>query len=210
VPVLAVATYVLLVFLAARDPIFQGRVLEGRPTLALSTTTPSAENDVPPERRARWLPRGETRKKVEDALVSYRKTVLAIEESDEVTRAVLDDAIPKLHAAAERLVDMAHSREKAAETIRDLRSGGQSEEREESLRELEGEVRAADAEISGTSEQFLNIRARVVRVSIDSGSAARVAAEELKSSLDGLNLRLAALSETMSPAHDPRPEARDG
>lgn len=209
VPVLAVTTYVLLVFLAARDPIFQGRILEGRPTLAPRTTMPSAESDVPPERRARWLPRGETRQKVEEALVSYRKTVLAIEESDEVTRAVLDDAVPKLHAAAERLVDVAGRREKAAETIRDLEAAGPNEERLDSLRELEGEVRAADAEISGTSEQFLNIRARVVRVSIDSGSAARVAAEELKSSLDELNLRLAALGETMSPAHESQPDPRD-
>lgn len=209
VPALAVATYALLVVLAARDPIFQNRVLEGRSAPPIHSGAASAENEVPPERRARWLPRGETRQKVEEALVSYRKTVLAIEESDDVTRAVLDDAVPKLHAAAERLVDVADRREKAAEAIRDLGSGGQSEEREESLRELEGEVRAADAEISGTSEQFLNIRARVVRVSMDSGGAARVAAEELKSSLDGLNLRLAALSETMSPAHDERPDAAE-
>ena len=52
--------------------------------------------DVSPERRARWLPRGETRERVEAALVVYRKVVVAIEESDEVTRAVLDDAVPKL------------------------------------------------------------------------------------------------------------------
>lgn len=210
VPVLTVATYGLLVFLAARDPLFQSRVLEGRSAPSLRTSSSSTDSEVPPERRARWLPRGETRQKVEEALVSYRKTVRAIEEADEVTRAVLDDAVPKLHAAAERLVDVADRREKAAGTIRDLEAAEPNEERQDSLRELESEVRAADAEISGTSEQFLNIRARVVRVSIDSGTPARVAAEELKSSLDGLNLRLAALSETMSPAHDPRPDTREG
>lgn len=212
VPVLAVVTYATLVFLNTRDPIFQSRILEGRPAPTLQASSAPAGSEVPPERRARWLPRGETRQKVEDALVSYRKTVRAIEESDEVTRAVLDDAVPKLHAAAERLVDVADRREKAAEMIRDLQSGESGEageERRDSIRELEGEVRAADAEISGTSQQFLDIRARVVRVSIDSGSAARVAAEELKSSLDVLNLRLAALSETMSPARESQPNPRD-
>ena len=44
---------------------------------------------------------------MEAALDVYRKVVAAIEDSDDVTRAVLDDAVPKLHAAADRLVDVA-------------------------------------------------------------------------------------------------------
>ena len=93
---LTLVTYALLVFFASRDPLFARRVLYGREDAGLSR--PTADQDVSPERRARWLPRGETREKVEAALVVYRKVVDAIEESDEVTRAVLDDAVPKLHA----------------------------------------------------------------------------------------------------------------
>ena len=200
IPPLTLITYVALVLLAARDPLFQRRVLRrgGSP----ARPPGSAEGrDVSPERRARWLPRGETRQKVEAALVIYRKVISAIEESDDVTRAVLDDAIPKLHAAANRLVDVAQAREKAAEALHDLhRNAGantQSNAGEESRPGLEDKVRAADAEISDTFDKFLTLRARVVRVSIDSGDHAR--ADALNASLDELNARLEALSDTMSP-----------
>lgn len=202
---LTLLTYATLVFLAARDPVFGRRVLEGR---GASSATPSHRNaDVSPERRARWLPRGETRQRVEAALAVYRRVVAAIEEADDVARSVLGDAVPKLHAAADRLVDVAENREKAAAAISDLRAAGEgrSEDRASSLRELEHELRAADAEISGTSEKLLALRARVARVSIDSGPAARAAAEDLNSSLDELNLRLEALGTTMSPPNDQRP-----
>ena len=204
---LTLITYVLLVLLAARDPLFQRRVLQGRGRPAI---TPAAEEsrDVSPERRARWLPRGETRQKVEAALVVYRKVLTAIEESDDVTRTVLDDAIPKLHAAANRLVDVAQAREKAAEVLQDLnRNTGATTEpstREESRPGLEDKIRAADAEISDTFDKFLALRAKVVRVSIESGDPAR--AEALSASLDELNARLEALSDTMSP---PRGNSRE-
>ena len=116
---LTLATYASLVFLAARDPIFQRKVLGGSEVPATSPTAVQSR-DVSPERRARWLPRGETRQKVEAALEVYRKVVAAIEDSDDVTRAVLDDAVPRLHAAADRLVDVAEGREKAAEVAREL------------------------------------------------------------------------------------------
>ena len=202
-PPLTLITYVLLVILAARDPLFQRRVLQGRGRPAI---TPAAADggDVSPERRARWLPRGETRQKVEAALVVYRKVLTAIEESDDVTRAVLDDAIPKLHAAANRLVDVAQAREKAAEVLQDLhRNTGATTEpsaREESSQGLEDKIRAADAEISDTFDKFLTLRARVVRVSIESGDPAR--ADALSASLDELNARLEALSDTMSPPNN--------
>ena len=200
IPPLTLITYVLLVLLAARDPLFQRRVLQGggRPARAPDA---AESRDVSPERRARWLPRGETRQKVEATLVVYRKVLTAIEESDDVTRAVLDDAIPKLHAAANRLVDVAQARETAAEVIQDLhRNTGASTEpstREENRPELEEKIRAADAEISDTFDKFLALRAKVVRVSIESGDPTRAGA--LNASLDELNARLEALSETMSP-----------
>ncbi len=198
---LTLATYAVLVFLAARDPFFQRRILQ-KSEVPLPSPDPAKNTDVSPERRARWLPRGETRQKVEAALVVYRKVVAAVEESDDVTRAVLQDSIPRLHAAADRLVDIARGREKAAEAARDLRrdAGASAEARRENLRELEDRIGAADVEISDTFEEFLSLRAKVVRVSIDSANPTR--ANDLNASLDELNTRLTALSEVMSPQED--------
>jgi hypothetical protein len=206
-PPLTLVTYVLLVFLSARDSLFARRVLYGREDARSPAAT--VDRDVSPERRARWLPRGETREKVEAALVVYRKVVVAIQESDDVTRAVLDDAVPKLHAAANRLVDVAQRREKAAELLRDLHqhttdtsaapaTGG------EDVVALQDRLRAADAEISCTFENLLALRSRVVRVSIESGNPEGAAA--LNASLDDLNARLEALSDTMSPPEAPTRE----
>jgi len=196
---LTLVTYAALVFLAARDPLFQRKVLRGGEVSGRSPNSVES-GDVSPERRARWLPRGETRQKVETALDVYRKVVAAIEDSDDVTRAVLDDSVPRLHAAANRLVDVARGREKAAEVARDLSGDTGSSAviaaRQENLRELEERIEAADAEISGTFEELLDLRAKVVRISIDSENPAR--AKELNASLDGLNARLEALSEVMS------------
>ncbi len=196
---LTLVTYASLDLLAARDPIFQRKVLGGERS---PDTSPIAVHgrDVSPERRARWLPRGETRQRVEDALAIYRKVVAAIEDSDDVTRAVLDDAVPRLHAAADRLVDVASGREKAAEVARELsRHTGSSQgpARQANLREFEERISTADAEISGTSEELLDLRAKVVRISIDSANPART--NDLNASLDGLNARLEALGETMAP-----------
>jgi hypothetical protein len=194
------ATYASLLFLAARDPIFQRKVLGKEDVPPASRTAIRSRDDVSPERRARWLPRGETRQKVEAALDVYRNVVAAIEDSDDVTRAVLDDSVPRLHAAADRLVDVARGREKAAEAARDLRrdsgSSAGTAARQENLREFEARIDAADAEISGTFEELVDLRAKVVRISIDSENPAR--ANDLNASLDGLNARLEALSEVMS------------
>jgi hypothetical protein len=200
---LTLATYASLVFLAARDPIFQRKVLGGNGNATLPPAA-TQSSEVSPERRARWLPRGETRQKVEATLEVYRKVVAAIEASDDVTRAVLDDAVPRLHAAADRLVDVAEAREKAAEVARELRQGTETtagRTRQENLRHLEERISAADDEISGTSEELLDLRAKVVRLSIDANNPAR--ARDLNTSLDGLNARLEALSETMSPREEP-------
>jgi hypothetical protein len=203
IPPLTLVTYAALVFFSARDPVFGQRVLRGSAAPSLG----SGDADVSPERRARWLPRGETREKVEAALVVYRKVVTAIEEADDVTRAILDDAVPKLHAAANRLVDVAQGRERAAEAIRDLRqhtSGAGSGARAEDLRGLEDTLRAADAEISDTFEKLLTLRARVARVSIEGGASAQATAFNV--SLDELNARLEALRDTMSPPEAPTRE----
>ena len=203
---LTFVTYASLVFLAARDPVFQRKVLGGD---EVPKASPNAveSSDLSPERRARWLPRGETRQKVEAALDVYRKVVAAIETSDDVTRAVLEDSLPRLHAAADRLVDVARGREKAAEVARDLgRDAGSSVKtpaRRENLRELEDRISAADAEISDTFEELQDLRAKVVRVSIDSANPAR--ASDLNASLDGLNARLEALSEVMSSQEEEPP-----
>lgn len=204
---LTLVTYASLVFLAARDPIFQRKVLGGG-EVPKTSPNPVESSDVSPERRARWLPRGETRQKVEAALDVSRKVVAAIETSDDVTRAVLDDVVPRLHAAADRLVDVARGREKAAEAARDLRGdgGASAGATSENLRELEDRIDAADTEISDTFEEFLSLRAKVVRVSIDNANPTR--ADDLNASLDELNTRLEALSEIMSPQTD-SPEGAD-
>jgi predicted Mrr-cat superfamily restriction endonuclease len=200
---LTILTYASLVFLAARDPIFQRKVL-GRGEVPKTSPNAVESSDVSPERRARWLPRGETRQKVEAALDVYRKVVAAVETSDDVTRAVLDDVVPRLHAAADRLVDVAQGREKAAEAARDLTKdtapSTKTPATRENLRQLENRISVADAEISDTFEELLNLRAKVVRISIDTENPDR--AKDLNASLDGLNARLEALSELMTPRRD--------
>ena len=193
---LTLATYAALVFLGARDPFLQSRVL-GRKEPVIQ----QQPRDLSPERRSRWLPRGETRERVDASLAEYRKIVVAIEASDDVTRAVLEDTVPRLHAAADRLVDVALERETAAVTVRELRARSdlKTGPRDEDLRQLEERIYEADADISATSSQFLDLRARVVRISIDAGNAQRVAA--LNASLDELNARLEALGDIA-----PRPE----
>ena len=76
IPPLTLLTYTLLVLLSARDPIFGHRVLRGSEGATRGPT--AGDREVSPERRARWLPRGETREKVEAALVVYRKVVAAV------------------------------------------------------------------------------------------------------------------------------------
>src|SRR5215218_7739069 len=194
------AAYAALVLLAARDPLFRRRVLEGRRSRSGARL---GQESIPPERRARWLPRGETRQKVEAALEVHRRTVFAIEESGEVVLAVLDDSLPKLHHAAERLVDVAEKRERVAGAIRDLekaRAGARHhEDQDAELAEMENVLRAADAEISNTFEKLSALRARVVRISVESGGAAQDAAAKLNADLDEINLRLDALRSTLSP-----------
>lgn len=197
---LTLVTYALLVVLAARDPLFRRKTLgeEDTPTPLKGANGSSESSEVPPERRARWLPRGETRNTVEKALVTYRKLVASIEGSGEVARSVLDDAIPKLHATAERLVQVANERAKAAEAVREIDSHADNspdEERKLIRQELKDKIDRADEEISDTYERLLTLRARVVGASLNSEVENRVTASELNRSLDELNFRLEALGE---------------
>lgn len=199
---LTLVTYALLVILASRDSIFINKVLNKDTQLE---ENPDGISNLPPERRARWLPRGETRHAVEEALVTYRKLVASIEDSSEVARQVLDDTIPRLHAAAERLVEVAQEREKAAEAVREIQSyenDAPDEERLSILRGLESKIKTADEEVSGTRERLLTLRARMVGVSLNSDVENRAAALEMNRSLDELNYRLEALGELSDSSHD--------
>jgi hypothetical protein len=201
------ATYAALILLAPRDQMVRNRLLERCQGGPGARPLSSKDRDAPPEQRTRRLPRGETRRKVEAALEVHRRTVFAIEESGEAAQAVLSDAVPKLHLVAERLVDVAEEREKAAGAIRDLKTpaagASRRKARDADLEDLEKELRAADAGISDASEKLLTLRARVVRVSAESGGAAQDAAAKLNADLDELNLRLDALSSTMSNPEPP-------
>jgi len=201
---LTLVTYAVLVFLAVRDPLLRESVLRGRDERASRLLkAPRKGVDVSPERRARRLRHGEAHQKVEAALEVYRGTVFAIEESGDVVRTALDDALPKLHHTAERLVDVAEKRERVAGAIRDLektRSGAEHhEDRGAELAELENVLRAAEAEISNTFGKLSTLRARVVRISVESRGAALDAAAKLNADLDEMNLRLDALHYTLSP-----------
>ncbi len=202
---LTLATYAALVFLAARDPIFRSRILEGREIRPVGRSRLPKGRDVSPERRADRLPHGETRQKVEAALEAHRRALVAIEESDDATRAVLGDVAPKLDRVIERLVDVALMRESVAGEIQDLKtSAAGAKQRDEArggdlVAELENKLRLADAEVSGASEKLSTLRARVVRVSTESGGAARGATARLNEDLDEVNLRLDALRSRLSP-----------
>jgi chromosome segregation ATPase len=201
---LTLVTYAALVYLAARDPLF--RILTERGARRRVRATAPEKEDLSPERRLRWLPRGETRRNVEEALELHRRTIVAIEESGDLAQAVLEDAVPKLHRISERLVDVAERREKVSEAIQDLEKHGSAhantphrEGQDTYLADLENELCAADAEISQTIEKLSTLRAKVVRVSVESGGVAQDAAAKLNADLDEMNLRLDALRSTMSP-----------
>lgn len=200
---LTLLTYSSLVYLSYRDPLFRRKTLEEN--AFPPPHMPPGRSSVTPERRARWLPRGETRRKVEEALEIYHRLVLAIEEADETTRELLDDALPKLRTAAERLIEVAESREKAAGAVQEIHdSPSPSPESLEEARRLEEHIGAADEEISNLSQRLLTLRAQVVRASIDDARAPE-RTTDINSSLDELNLRLEALKHLMrSPGDLPR------
>ena len=145
---------------------------------------------------------------MEATLEIYQRTMVAIEESGDVARTVLDDTVPKLRRIAERLVDIAEKREKAADAIRELdsvyTSPRQREGRDVDLGELKEEIRAADAEISHILKQLTILQIRLVRLSVESSRGkVRDAAADVSTDLDEINLRLDALHSTVSPPRAP-------
>jgi len=205
---LTLVTYAALVYLATNDPLFQSYVLHGRPKVRPAA---SKTSNLSPEQRARRLPLGETRQKIEAALEVQRRIMLAIRESDEDTKILLNDAVPKLNRVAEHLAEVAEDREKLAGEIQALeiraKASHPSREGQDTdaarLAEVEDGLRATDAEVSGAVQKLLNLRARVVRVSTETGGAAQGEAARLNADLDEMNLRLDALHSRMSALHSP-------
>ena len=189
---LTLVTYAALVFLAARDPLFWGYVLEGRPMTMPLPGTSSGRNPSP-EQRAGRLPHGETRQTVEAALEARQRTTVAIRESDEETRALLEDVIPKLDHIVGHLIKVAEKRERIAAKVQALKPRANASHHGAcnlGLAELQSELSAADTEISDAIKKLLSFRARVVRLSTETGDAAREAADNLNADLDEMALRL--------------------
>ena len=197
---LTLATYAALVLLAIGDPIFQNRVLGTTRQGQRIPQAPQRPNSSP-EQRARRLPRGETRLRVERALEAHARVLIAVEESDEATQAALDDALPKLRQVPERLFDVAEAREKAAaeaQTLRSRTARSGNERSSRALASLAEKLHAADKGLATTPDDLLALRAKVVRASIEGGDAVPEHATELDEALDALNRRLDALYSTLS------------
>lgn len=188
---LTLATYAVLVFLATHDPLFKGRVLGGR-HIPPGIAPVFRERSVPPERRVRRLPYGETRRKVEAALESCRRARAAIENSDDATKDLLQDALPKLDLLSRCLVDAAGRRERAAATGRDSGPAGRDKD-----------LRSVDAGLSDAFEKASALRTRVVRISTESDNAAREAADRLNVDLDETIHHLEALLPETPPPERP-------
>lgn len=206
---LTLATYAVLVFLAVRDPLFRGYVLEERPIRPRpGPSRASRGGNLSPEQRAARLPRGETRQKMEAALEARQRTAVAIRESDEETKALLDATIPKLDRVVEHLAELAEKRERVAGELRALgprANASRSGAHNAGLSELQDELSAADTELSNALEKLLALRVRVVRVSTEPGDDAREAAVRLDADLDETALRLLG---ALRPPAPPEPHDR--
>ena len=111
--------------------------------------------------------------------------------------------LSKLHETAEALVEVARRREAASAEAQRLRSS-ESSRLEDDIRGLEQEGERADEELAGMVDRLLALRAKVVRVSLESGGPAREEATAMMRDLDGLNRRLDALKETLEPPANQR------
>ena len=173
---LTLATYAALVALAARDPIFQTLVLEGREK-ARSAARERARRAIglTPEARLRRLPEGQTRSRAEAALEARKRVLAAIEGSDEETRVLFANTIPQLNRAADLLVGLAETREQPP---RDQNTGASE---------------AIDAELSQAPERFHGLRSEIVRASIESNDDARIRVDRVEESLNDMNQRLQQL-----------------
>ena len=173
---LTLATYAALVVLAARDPIFQTLVLEGREKARAAARERARQAiGLAPEARVRRLPEGKTRSQAEAALEARERVLAAIKGSDEGTKDLFANTIPQLNRAADLLVGLAETREESANS------------------QNTGVSKAIDAELSQAPERLHALRSEVVRASIESDDDARVRVDRVEGSLNDINRRLQEL-----------------
>ncbi len=200
---LTLVTYLALVYLAASSPLFKRRIRGGRDSLSVTAPVLSGREKASPEQRARRLPIGETRHKVEAALTARDRALVAIENSGEATRGLLQDVPPKLDLLLERIVDVSEKREQVSATVRTPETNPGDPRREANNippeQEEERELRTMDAQLSDAFEKVSALRPRVVRISIESGDDAREAAGRLITDLDETLRHLDALLSRTSP-----------
>ncbi len=199
---LTLVTYLALVYLAANAPLFKRRVLRGRESPSGTMPILSEGGKASAEQRARKLPDGETRRRVEAALTARNRALIAIENSGEAARVLLQDAPPKLDLLLERLIDVSEKREQVAATVRPpetTQDGPRHVARNTPSEQKERELLAMDAQLSDAFEKISALRPRVVRVSTKSGNEAREAASKLIADLDETLRHLDALLSRTSP-----------
>ncbi len=199
---LTLVTYLALVYLAASAPLFKRRILEGRESLTGAAPVLSGGEKASPEQRLRRLPNGETRTRVEAALAARDRALVAIENSGEAVRGLLQDAPPKLNLLLERLIDVAEKREQVAATAPHpdtAPDGLRRTARNAASEQKERELRTMDAQLSDAFEKISTLRPRVVRISTEVGNDAREAAGRLIADLDETLRHLDALLSGTSP-----------
>lgn len=187
---LTLATYASLVFLATR----------GR------SPDPGPRPPLPHDLRIRCLPHAETRQRAQAVLEAYGRALVAIEEADESTRAILPATLPKLRRVLDALLDVAEARamlHPGSPSRAQRRDRHNAEARPTHPEEPEGWLRSADLELSEAPDRLQTFRAEVVRASVEGGEEAASRAANLESSLTDWQRRLDDLRDEI-----PSPGAR--
>ena len=192
---ITLVTYFALVYLAARDPLFQRRILRGRESLSETSPALSRGRKTSIQQRTRKLSDEEFRRKIEVALTDKDRTLVAIESSDEATRGLLHEAPPKLELLLERLVDVSEKREQIIRSVKPTSDGMQHEARNAlSKQEEEEELQTIDAQLSNTFEKISALRPQVLRISTENDEAAGELVGGLITDLDEMLKHLEALT----------------
>ena len=198
---ITLVTYLALVYLAARDPIFTRRILRGRGNRSGTLPAPSGAGKASAERRVRRLSDQEIRQKIEAALNDKDRALIALDSSDEATRSLFQDVPPKLELLIERLVDVSEKRERVIGRSPELTSDGLYREASNvpSAQEEARELHAIDAHLSETFEKISALRSRVIRISTEDNDNAEELASRLIADLDEAHRRLESLVSRTSP-----------
>ena len=193
---ITLVTYFALVYLAARDPLFQRGILRGRESLSETSPALSREEKTSIKQRIRKLSDEAVRRKIEVALTDKDRTLVAIESSDEATRGLLHEAPPKLELLLERLVDVSEKREQIIRSVKPTSDGMQHEARNAppSKQEEEEELQTIDAQLSNTFEKISALRPQVLRISTENDEAAGELVGGLITDLDEMLKHLEALT----------------